>query len=369
MRQAALICSEQLWAHGHGERHPLKPQRLRMVYELLQAYEAFGDAHSRVIAPRQATEQELGLWHTAEYIDAVKRLSDGDRNTDPWKYHFGPGDNPVFPGMYETEALKAGAALQAAEMVAAGELDVAFSFSGGLHHAMSDYASGFCIFNDPVIAIRWLVDQGLRVVYVDIDAHHGDGVQDAFYETDRVMTISLHESGEFLFPGTGSTRELGKGAGLGYSINLPLLPYTNDEIYLWAFDRIVPRLIESFGPDVLVTQLGIDTHYLDPLTHLQLTNLGYAALVRTFREMNLPWVALGGGGYHVPTVARAWTLAYGIMSDQKFDDQVPRAYAKKYDIRFLYDRRTPQISARNLAFCREHAERQVHELEEKLAEL
>ena len=362
MRKAAFICSEDLWAHGHGASHPLKPERLRMTYELLEAYSAFDGQASRLISPTPATDAEIALWHTAEYVDAVRRLSAGDRGVSPWKYHFGPGDNPVFPGMYETESLKAGATLQAARLVAEGRVNVAFSFAGGLHHAMAAYASGFCVFNDPAIAIQWLVDQGLRVVYVDVDAHHGDGVQAAFYGSDRVMTISLHESGHYLFPGTGFVHELGSGAGQGYTINLPFLPYTGDDVYLWAFNEIVPPLIARFAPDVLVTQLGADTHYLDPLTHFQLTTAGFAAIVQALRDLDLPWVATGGGGYDVNAVARAWTLAFAIMSDRSFADEVPPAYVQAYGDRWLHDREQPQLPQRILDSTWRDAEQQVSAL-------
>jgi acetoin utilization protein AcuC len=366
MRQAAFICSNELWEYGHGDAHPLRPERLRLTYELLQAYGALENETSRLCTPSLATARELELWHTADYVDAVRRLGAGDQGVPAWKYHFAPGDNPVFPGMYESEALKTGSTLLAARLVLEREVDVAFSFGGGMHHAMADYASGFCVFNDPAIACQWLADQGARVVYVDIDAHHGDGVQAAFYDDPRVMTISLHESGRYLFPGTGFAEELGTGPGKGTSVNLPLMPYTEDEVYLWAFQAIVPPLIARFAPDVLVTQLGTDTHYLDPLTHMQLTTAGYSAVIQAFRELDLPWLATGGGGYHVSTVARSWTLAYGIMSDQRLPGQIPEAVAEAYENRWLHDHQAPQIPKRHLDAARAHAEDTVAELEHAL---
>ncbi|MBN1580586.1 MAG: acetoin utilization protein AcuC [Anaerolineae bacterium] len=369
MRRATLICSSALWEYGHGEAHPLRPVRLKMTYELLQAFGAFDGEHSWVSEPRLATDDELALWHTDRYIDAVKRLTKGDKSVNPWAYRFGPGDNPVFEEMYETEALKVGASLIAAQMVAGNEADVAFSFGGGLHHAMAGHASGFCVFNDAAVAVRWLVEQGLRVVYVDIDAHHGDGVQAAFYDTDQVMTISLHESGEYLFPGTGFIHELGQGKGKGYSVNIPFLPYTEDDVYLWAFEKIVPPLIQDFGPDVLVTQLGADSHFQDPLAHLQLTTYGYAAMFQAFHDLSLPWVALGGGGYNVGAVARIWTIAYGMMSEQILSDEIPASFAQNYNLHHLRDRAKPQHSRRERALCREHAEVQISELERLLSRL
>jgi acetoin utilization protein AcuC len=204
------------------------------------------------------------------------------------------------------------------------------------------------------------------VAYVDIDAHHGDGVQAAFYEDPRVMTISLHESGRYLFPGTGSVQELGSGSGERTSINLPLMPYTEDEVYWYAFHAIVPPLVARFAPDVLVTQLGTDTHYLDPLTHMQLSTAGYTAVVHAFREMELPWLATGGGGYHISTVARSWTLAYGIMSDQRFSDQIPDTYAEAYGERWLCDHEAPDVPRRYLDAARTHAENTVAQLKQAL---
>jgi len=292
MTRAAFIYSSDLWQRGHGATHPLKPERLQRTYELLAAYSAFDGPDSMLVQPRQATPEELGLFHTEEYVEAVRSLSQGERRFNPTRYNFGPGDNPIFPEMYETEALKVGATLVAAELVTSDQADVAFSFSGGLHHAGSDHASGFCVFNDAAVAIHWLLQKGLRVAYIDIDAHHGDGVQNAFYETDRVLTISLHETGLYLFPGTGFVEEMGRSAGRGYAVNLPFAPYTDDEIYLWAFEEIVPPLVRRFRPDIVVSQLGVDTHYRDPLTHLCLTTSGYVAAVTTIST----GLALAGAG-------------------------------------------------------------------------
>jgi len=266
MSRAAFICSNELWARGHGPEHPLKPERLKRTYELLQAYGAF-EGDGLLVPPRLATVEELCLFHTPEYVAAVESLSRGESRFNPARYNFGPGDNPVFPGMYETEALKAGAALVAMELVLSREAEVAFSFSGGLHHAGPARASGFCVFNDAAVLIHALLRRRLRIAYVDIDVHHGDGVQWAFYDSDQVLAISLHESGVYLFPGTGFTTEIGEGPGRGYSANLPLAPFTDDEVYLWAFREIAPLLVEAFGPDIVVSQLGTDTHYLDPLAH------------------------------------------------------------------------------------------------------
>ena len=323
---AAYIYADTMSQHVLREDHPLRPVRLRYTYELLEALGAFNGKTSLLVEPRFATVDELLTIHTPGYVDAVKRYSDGGSIQDGAQYGFtAQGDNPVFPGMYEAALLSTGASVQAAEMVADGTVRVAFNPSGGLHHAMAGHASGFCVFNDPAVAINALRRRGLRVVYVDIDAHHGDGVQAAFYGDDDVMTISLHESGRYLFPGTGEVDEVGTGKGRGYSVNVPLFPYTDDDVFLEAFDAVVPPLIDAFKPDVLATQLGIDTYMTDPLTHLALSTTGYVALVRRFSDMGYPWLAFGGGGYDVDAVARGWALAYGEMVGRQWPDSIPES--------------------------------------------
>jgi len=323
---AAYIYADTMSQHVLREDHPLRPVRLRYTYELLEAFGAFNGKTSLLVEPRFATVDELLTTHTPGYVDAVKRYSDGGSIQDGAQYGFtAQGDNPVFPGMYEAALLSTGASVQAAEMVADGTVRVAFNPSGGLHHAMAGHASGFCVFNDPAVAINALRRRGLRVVYVDIDAHHGDGVQAAFYGDDDVMTISLHESGRYLFPGTGEVDEVGTGKGRGYSVNVPLFPYTDDDVFLEAFDAVVPPLIDAFKPDVLATQLGIDTYMTDPLTHLALSTTGYVALVRRFSDMDYPWLAFGGGGYDVDAVARGWALAYGEMVGRQWPDSIPES--------------------------------------------
>ena len=293
-RKAAFVYHDDMSRHTLRGDHPLKAERLRHTYDLLDAYHAFEDEGSLLVKPRPATEQEIRSLHEGEYVKAVRSFSRGEREYDPARFNCSSGgDNPIYDGMYEAAALSTGASLVAAELVDAGWTAVAFNISGGLHHAARGHASGFCVFNDPAIAIISLIGRGLKVAYVDIDAHHGDGVQDAFYDTDRVMTISIHESGAFLFPGTGSVEENGVGAGKGYSVNLPLYPYTDDDTYIWAFREVVPPLVEAYKPDVLVTQLGIDSYHSDPLAHLLLSSRGFGEAVAEFSRMRLPWPAAG----------------------------------------------------------------------------
>ena len=340
--RAAFVYNDSLSSHVLRDDHPLRAVRLRYTYELLDSYGAFNLKDSTLVEPRPATEAELLTFQTPEYLEAVKSFSKGEETHVSSKYNLGAaGDNPIYKGMYEATILSTGASLVAAELVAVRQVEVAFSISGGLHHAAAGNASGFCVFNDPVIAIHHLLDRGFRVAYVDVDAHHGDGVQNAFYDTSKVLTISLHESGTFLFPGTGFVQEMGRGDGEGYSVNLPLYPYTDDKTYLWAFREVVPPLIKAFKPDVLVTQLGIDSYHSDPLTHLALTSQGYIAVVEEFAAIGLPWLALGGGGYDLSAVARCWTLAYGVMVGQQWPDEMPSSHKERYGLKLLRDGEQP----------------------------
>ena len=359
-RKSAFVYHDTLSRHVLRVDHPLKPVRLRYTYELIESYNAFEGEASILVEPRPATEEEVRSIHTIEYVDAVKSFSKGERNYDPARFNFSTGgDNPIYEGMFDAAALSTGASLLAAELVDGKQANAAFNISGGLHHAAAGHASGFCVFNDPAIAINYFVGKGLRVAYVDIDAHHGDGVQNAFYDTDRVLTISIHESGMFLFPGTGSVQETGTGIGSGYSVNVPLYPYTGDETYLWAFREVVPPLMEAFKPDVLVTQLGIDSYHSDPLTHLMLSSIGFTEAVREFSQMGLPWLATGGGGYDLSAVARCWTLAYGVMAGKEWPDEIPQSYRERYGLTQLRDSDIPTVQDSVMEEARSFAEKSV----------
>jgi acetoin utilization protein AcuC len=350
--KAAFVYGDQLVRRDSRLDEIFGPMRLQYTCELLASYGAFDIPESRLVAPEEADEASLLRFHTREYIAAVKSLSEGETAYDPARFNFSQsGDNTVYPGMYDLSVMVVGASLTAARLVAGGDVDVAFNCSGGQHHAAPDHASGFCIFNDVVIAIDYLLSKGLRVAYVDIDAHHADGVQNAFYTSDRVLTVSLHESGRYLFPGTGEASEIGSGDGKGYSVNLPLAPFTDDETYLWAFDQVVPPLVGKFAPDIVVTQLGTDSHYLDPLTQLSLTTKGYEELVARARRLAPAWLALGGGGYETSVVIRCWALAYGIMIGRDWPDAIPNDFQERYGVRKLRDDSRPRIkdSARERA--------------------
>ena len=365
--RAAFIYDHVMSQHELRRDHPMRPIRLRYTYDLLQSYGAFDQNSSVLMPPRAATDEELMTLHGAEYISAVRSFSMGLSGYDPGRFNFSnQGDNPMYRGMYEAAALSTGASLVAADMMADGDVDVAFNISGGLHHASANHASGFCVFNDPAVAIKRLLQRGLKVAYLDIDAHHGDGVQEAFYDDNRVLTISIHESGQYLFPGTGFVPEAGSGEGEGYSVNLPLYPYTDDETYLRAFHDIVPPLLEAFAPDVLVGQLGIDTYHSDPLTHLQITTRGYVEAVREIAKLGIPWLALGGGGYDLGAVARAWTLAYGVMLDVEWPDQLPEEFIQLHGPGTLRDTLIPDVPDEVRLEARRFAEDSVERIKERV---
>jgi acetoin utilization protein AcuC len=329
MKKTAFLYSEKFGSFFYGANHPMKPVRLRLTHELI---EGLGLAHlpnSMNVESRPAKEADIRLFHTHEYLKVLKEANTGVIPVNGPAHGLGFGDNPVFNGVYEWSRYCTGASVIAAELVMSGAVKTAFNIAGGLHHAMPNRASGFCYINDPAVAIKYLVNHGKRVAYVDIDAHHGDGVEYAFYDSDKVLTISLHESGQWIFPGTGFVTDMGIKEGKGYSVNLPFPPGAGDDVFVDGFRKTVPDFIKAFKPDVLVTQLGVDTFESDPITNLSLTTNGFEAMVREFRSFNLPWVALGGGGYDMSNCSRAWTLAWGIMNGVKVPELMPEDFYQK----------------------------------------
>jgi acetoin utilization protein AcuC len=328
--KTAFIYSDDFAAFEYGPDHPLKTFRLKLTYELIKACGLLSLTDTKFIEPKMANEEDILMFHDEGYIDVLKILNNGRMIPVAEFFGIGPGDNPAFKCLYDWSRLVAGASLQAANLVGSSEVDIAFNIAGGLHHAMSNYASGFCYINDPVIAILSLLKKGYRVAYIDIDAHHGDGVQAAFYKTNKVLTISIHETGKTLFPGTGFETETGEGEGLGYSVNIPMPPSSDDELFLSAFNEIVPPIVEKFKPDIIVSQLGVDSFYNDPLAHLNYSMKGFCEVVRRIKEISPKWVAMGGGGYDMSNVARAWTLAWAIMNNVNVPDQIPQDFLNKY---------------------------------------
>jgi acetoin utilization protein AcuC len=365
--KTALVHSDAYQRFDYGPNHPLRMERLGLTHALMAAYGLTAGPGMRVLAPEPAPESVLRGFHTAEYLDVLRAASAGQDVPAAYRYGLGPGDNPIWPGMYEASALACGGSVRAAELVASGEVTRAFAFAGGLHHALPSRASGFCYLNDAVLAIQALRARGLRVSYVDIDAHHGDGVQFAFYDSPDVLTISTHERGDRLFPGTGFVDEIGTGAGRGYSVNVPLHSHTDDEVYLEAFDAVVPPLVRAFRPDVVVAQLGIDGHRTDPLTHLAFSVEGFAAAVRRIVGFAPRLVALGGGGYDLANVARAWTAAWAILNDVELPERLPPAFVSAAATHLrgratLWDR-LPPLPAETVRAAREYVGSQIAELQ------
>jgi acetoin utilization protein AcuC len=319
--------------YDFGASHPLRPERVLLTYDNITARGLDRLPHVSTVSSRPATDEEIGRAHDVRYIDAVKAIDAGALDArSGLEFGLGTGDNPIFPNMHTAASAVCGASLTAAEEVASGRSMHSFNPAGGLHHARRSEASGFCIYNDPAVAIAKILDMqpGWRVMYVDVDVHHGDGVQWIFYDEPRVFTVSLHQSGRYLYPGTGFEDEIGTGPGRGTSANVPLSPLTGDGDYLWALENLLHPLAQAFKPDVILTQLGADTHHGDPLANLGLTMRAYPTMARILHEVvrehgSNRWVATGGGGYQAETVVpKVWTIHFAEMCGAP--DLIPEAW-------------------------------------------
>jgi acetoin utilization protein AcuC len=359
-----LIHSDDWARFDYGRQHPLRMERLGLTWRLMQAYGLTRLPGTSVQAPTPASERDIAKFHAPEYLDVLKAANAGTQPPHGGAFGLGPGDNPVFRGLWEAAQLVAAGSLMAADLVATGQAERVFHFAGGLHHALRERASGFCYVNDAVLAILRLRERGLRVAYVDIDAHHGDGVQYAFYDDPLVLTISTHERGERLFPGTGFVNELGEGDAAGFSVNLPLEAYTDSGVYLPAFEAVVPPLLERFKPDVIVAQLGIDSHRTDPLTHLALDIQGFARAFARILPLAPRVIALGGGGYDLRNVARGWTVAWAVLNGVELPAALPAAFAedvRRYDFGALelWDAPSPALPGDIQRAVSDYVDRQV----------
>jgi len=309
---AAVVWDDALTRYDFGPGHPFDPVRIRLTMALAGELGVLSPPAVSVISPDPATDSEIETVHDPQYVAVVRHV--GRALVPALRFGLGTDDDPVFEGMHEAAALVVGATLAAARSVWSGATAHAVSVAGGHHHAMRANASGFCVYNDPAVAIKWLLSAGAeRVAYVDLDVHHGDGVQAAFYDDPRVLTISLHEHPATLFPGTGRPDETGTGDGAGYAVNVALPAGTDDAGWLRALDAVALPLLRSFKPTVLVSQHGCDSHRLDPLAHLSLSVDGQRQAQLTMHELAHElcggrWIATGGGGYAlVQVVPRTWT--------------------------------------------------------------
>ncbi|MEU4743804.1 acetoin utilization protein AcuC [Actinosynnema sp. NPDC023658] len=324
-KAAAVVWDESFLGYDLGGDHPLNPVRLDLTVRLATALGVLDGVD--LVTPEPATDAEVELVHEPSYLNAVRAAPMAGWDVG---HGLGTADNPVFSRMHEASALVVGGSLAAARRIASGDADRAVNIAGGLHHAMRDHAAGFCVYNDCAVAISWLLDHGFdRIAYVDTDVHHGDGVQAAFYDDPRVLTVSVHQSPLSLWPGTGRPAELGGVGAEGTSVNLALPPGTGDRAWLRAFEATVPSLLRAFRPQLLVTQCGVDTHREDPLADLALTVDGHRAIYRRLRELaeqtaDGRWLALGGGGYELlRVVPRSWTHLLATVLDRDVDPDTP----------------------------------------------
>ncbi|MBP2330949.1 acetoin utilization protein AcuC [Kibdelosporangium banguiense] len=318
---AAVVWDPALLAYDLGGDHPFNPVRLELTIAMATQFGVLDGVD--LLSPEPAADTEIERIHDVAYVSAVREAP-----MVGWDVGHGLGtpDNPVFSQMHEASSLVVGGSLLAASKIASGAANRAVNIAGGLHHAMRDHAAGFCVYNDCAVAISWLLDNGAeRVAYIDVDVHHGDGVQQAFYDDPRVLTISLHQSPMTLWPGTGRVTELGGPNAQGTSVNIPLPAHTRDPAWLRAFHAVVPSLLKEFQPDVLVTQCGVDTHEEDPLADLYLSVDGHRETYRVLRSLaeehaGGKWLALGGGGYQLlRVVPRSWTHLLATVLDRDID--------------------------------------------------
>lgn len=357
MIKVGFIYTEEYQKYDFGKEHPLRPLRLKLTYSLMEKLQLLSNPTLEIFSPRLATKEELERVHSSEYIEIVKKLSENpiDSTIKPYIYGLGPGDNPIFKGMYEASALICGASIIAADKVWNDDnFTIAFNPAGGLHHAQKSKASGFCIFNDIAVAIHYLktIKKDIRIAYLDIDCHHADGVQWLFYDDPNVLTISYHQSGKYLFPGSGDINEIGDEKGKGYSINFPLLPDTSNRMFIKLFRGTIPKILEAYSPDILFTQLGVDTYFNDPLTQMGFSLSVYRDIAQTMKTCakdycQNKWVAVGGGGYLITVVPRAWTLFLAKMLEVDLENKLPDSWIKEVRENVPYEDTPYQLWDRN----------------------
>ncbi|XJZ26508.1 acetoin utilization protein AcuC [Bacillota bacterium Lsc_1132] len=319
--RSSFIFSDELLKYKFNSHHPFNQHRLKLTVDLLMRINALDP--NDITPPRMATDEELYFVHDPNYVDAVKMAGQGKLPKDIAEgYGLGTEDTPIFPNMHEASAMLVGGTLTAVDQVMTGQALHAVHLGGGLHHGFRGKASGFCVYNDSSVAIKYLQEKyQARVLYVDTDAHHGDGVQWSFYDDPNVCTLSIHETGRYLFPGTGNVNERGQGKGYGFSFNIPVDAFTEDDSWLFAYRHAIKEVAEFFKPDVIFTQNGADAHYYDPLTHLSTTMRSYREIPKLAHEIAHQycegrWIAVGGGGYDIwRVVPRAWAFIWLEMTE------------------------------------------------------
>ena len=319
VRRTVFIHSDEIEQYHYPEDCPFKSERAGRVYSTLRSMGLLSGQGMSVVAPVAAKRPELKEFHSARYLHALKQAAGGKWEAEALFMGIGTPDVPIFTGMYDYAALAAGGTLLGARIILDDKADVVFNPSGGYHHAGPEKAAGFCYINDDALACLVLADAGKRVLYLDVDVHHGDGVAQGFYDRSDVMTISLHQNPKTLFPGTGFEDEIGEGKGRGFCVNLPLPVGTYDDAYMYAFREIALPLIGRYDPDVIVLELGGDILAGDPLANLHVTNNTHAEIANHVLDFGKPLLVTGGGGYHVENTARAWSLVWTVFTGMDED--------------------------------------------------
>jgi acetoin utilization protein AcuC len=329
--QLTLLYGPALLAYDFGPEHPFNATRGRLTVELMQETGLLAAPGVQVVAPVEADRDDLLVFHTREFVDFVQNAC-----VKGYGYLDG-GDTPAFEGCYEAALTVVGGSLKAIDLVMTGQTRYVFMPVGGLHHGHPSRASGFCIFNDIAIAIKRLQQQyGVkRIAYVDMDAHHGDGVVYGFYDDPTVMTIDFHEDGRYLFPGTGELHETGRGNAIGTKINIPMPPFSSDQSFFYAFDEVVPAAIRSFRPEIILLVCGVDSHGGDPLTDMNYSTASYLHAVTRLRGLagelcQDRLVVWGAGGYDPATCARCWTGIGAVLADYALPDFLPENWRQHF---------------------------------------
>ena len=328
---AALIHRPEYAGYDFGPEHPFTPKRLEMLLDLLRC---LGHEIDPIAAPA-ATREDILSVHDEAYVAMVEALDRGKTSLVADRFGLGTPDNPTFPGMDLAARWLVGGTLHGARMLMAGQEQRVLQLGGGLHHAQKAQAAGFCLYNDLAVAIQAFLEHGWRVAYLDIDLHHGDGVQNLFYGHRQVLTLSIHESGHYLYPGTGHIQELGSGPARGLSVNIPLEPFTEGSDYLEAFESVVPRALSWFSPDVLVVQAGADAHFSDPLGDLALTTQSFQTLYQKIfgladTHAHGRMLVTLGGGYEAQVVARVWTILYLTFLGLPLPEHLPTVWMDRW---------------------------------------